>query len=103
MLLFILILGVCGIVVKGECETDYYVQKLRDCALFIRISASTPDEYLAMVQCRLLSVYRQDLTCGLDVVNECTDSPQLMYRGYTMEALRTKIQTSRDVIDTKCA
>ncbi|XP_041378142.1 uncharacterized protein LOC121390405 [Gigantopelta aegis] len=103
MLLFILILAVCGIAVKGECETDYYVPKLRKCSMFIWISTYAHDEYVASVNCSVLSGYRQDLTCGLDVVNECADSPHLMYRDYTMEALRTKIQTLRDVIDTKCA
>ncbi|XP_041378303.1 uncharacterized protein LOC121390536 isoform X2 [Gigantopelta aegis] len=104
MFRFIFILAVCSIAVKGVCETDYYDHKLRDCSSMLMLRTSTQFNNLGSQEKEAVcSIYRQGLACALDLINECADSPQLMYRGYTMEALRTRLETYRDNVNTKCA
>ncbi|XP_041377690.1 uncharacterized protein LOC121390048 [Gigantopelta aegis] len=101
MLLFVLILTVCGISVRGECQGDFN-QRMLSCNQIIRrpmrfsdIGNLDPEE-----KQRVCTNAHAAMICALDIVNDCIDSPQLK-NGRPLEA-RASLQSSLQRLSNVC-
>ncbi|XP_041378461.1 uncharacterized protein LOC121390662 isoform X2 [Gigantopelta aegis] len=105
MLLFIFTLAICGIAVKGECQTAYMGQAMQTCIdIVTRTQTSEGFNDLEPEQKRALwcSNYRQGLTCEMGVINECANSTGLMYHGVTLEQARVYTEKIMETIEKMC-
>ncbi|XP_041377684.1 uncharacterized protein LOC121390045 isoform X1 [Gigantopelta aegis] len=104
MLLFGLILAVYGISVKGECQGNIE-QRILTCSQIIRrpvqlsdIGNLDPEE-----KQRVCTNVREGMTCSLDIINECADSPQLASTGTPVETMRASLNSGLQDLSKVCS
>ncbi|XP_041378639.1 uncharacterized protein LOC121390781 [Gigantopelta aegis] len=105
MLLFVIIVAICGITVKGECQEADYQQRIQTCiekGINTGVSKDLKDMTGEEKQATC-SNYIEGITCAQGVLNDCADSPQLMFRGNSLDEMRAIAEEQRNNIEKFCA
>ncbi|XP_041378187.1 uncharacterized protein LOC121390437 [Gigantopelta aegis] len=104
MLLFVIIVAIYGITVKGECSEAEYQWSLETCTEITTNSGVSKDlkDMTDEERWAVCSNYLERVWCVHGILNVCENSPQLMFRGNSLDEMKALVEDQRKDLQKFC-